>query len=168
MLSIRRCPTQLSIHQDDQEVSPTSIVRQLAAPGACLRRPPASHLQPWTCRLAARGAWAAWRPPPPRAALPASTALAQRPLRRRYARPRCGGGPREQPNPGVTSSDVASPGAVLPLLRFAVHDTIAKRLRSFGDLQSVLDMNNAPGCVGAKPPCAHVGRRARARHLRAR
>jgi hypothetical protein len=36
-------------------------------------------------------------------------------------------------------------GAALPLLRFPVRDSIAKRLRSFGDLQSacVPDVDNA-------------------------
>jgi hypothetical protein len=34
-------------------------------------------------------------------------------------------------------------GAALPLLRFAVRDSIAKRLRSFGDLQNVPDVDNS-------------------------
>jgi hypothetical protein len=34
-------------------------------------------------------------------------------------------------------------GAALPLLRFSVRDSISKRLRSFGDLQNVPDVDNA-------------------------
>ena len=38
----------------------------------------------------------------------------------------------------------------MPLLRFAVRDSIAKRLRSFGDLQNVPDVDNSRRVVARK------------------
>lgn len=147
MLSIRRCPTQLSIHQDDQEVSPTSIVRQLAAPGAWLANAlhtldfPAAATRRWgPCSLRA-GAGAAQTPR-------RSGRLA---LRLRYGRLARGTAAAASNPAFLTSCRLRCAGCALPLLRFAVHDTIAKRLRSFGDLQSVLDLSNAPRHARPKP-----------------
>jgi hypothetical protein len=45
--------------------------------------------------------------------------------------------------PHARSRFSSSPGAALPLLRFSVRDSISKRLRSFGDLQNVPDVDNS-------------------------